>query len=260
MTELNPFKSDLLSSRAGVKHAFFSRHGGVSTGLLSSLNFSLSKGDTIENISQNRRRIADYYGHHSRLPLSAHQVHGRDVLVIEEAFDFFSPPKADGLITTTPNLVIGVQTADCIPLLLSDAQERIVGAIHVGWRGAYDRIIHEAIMKMIQLGSKVNNIYASIGPCIHQPHYEVDQSFFDRFVNNDINAKKFFNTLDKNDHYMFDLPGYAMQQLKSLGVLHYDQVPIDTYAHPDLYFSCRRAFHTGEPTYGCTLSTIMIES
>lgn len=260
MTGLVPFHSEKIISCPHVKHAFFSRQGGASTGLLSSLNFSLSKGDTQEAVYENRERIAAYYGDPSRLPLSAKQVHGRDVLVVEKPFDYFTPPEVDGLITKTPHLVIGVQTADCIPLLLFEPRERIAGAIHVGWKGAYLGIIREAISKMVELGARRESILASIGPCIHQESYEVDQVFFDKFMEQDKTAEIFFESSNQPQHYLFDLPGFAKMQLRQEGILSFDQVPVNTYTSPELFYSCRRAFHKGDATYGCTLATIMIES
>lgn len=260
MTNLSAFHSELLSTYPKVKHAFFSRQGGASTGLLSSLNFSLSKGDTIESIQENRRKVAAYYGDPSRLPLYAKQVHGCDVQIVERPFDFSALPEIDGLITKTPNLVIGVQTADCIPLILFEPQHRIAGAIHVGWKGAHLNIIHEAVAKMVAIGAQRKNIIASIGPCIHQESYEVDKNFFDKFIEKNKAADIFFEKSKNPSHFLFDLPGFAKMQLNQEGITLLDQVPINTYTSPELFYSCRRAFHKGETTYGCTLATIMIES
>lgn len=260
MQAINPFHSASLNRNTGIQHAFFSREGGASTGLLDSLNFSLSKGDSLEAIAYNRAQVAQYYGDASRLPQYANQVHGRDVLVIDEPFDFFSPPKVDGLITKTPNLVIGVQTADCIPLLLYEARAQIIGAIHVGWKGAYLDIIEEALCQIQKLGGEVQSVQAAIGPCIHQPNYEVDQSFHDKFLNKHAVAEQFFKPSTRTAHYLFDLPSYATWQLQGQNIASVDTLHIDTYDSPDRFYSCRRAFHKSEATYGCTLATIMLKS
>jgi YfiH family protein len=260
MQAINPFHSSALNKNTGIQHAFFSREGGASTGLLDSLNFSLSKGDTLEAITYNRAQVAQYYGDSTRLPQYAKQVHGRDVLVIHEPFDFFSPPEVDGLITKTPNLVIGVQTADCIPLLLYEARAQIIGAIHVGWKGAYLDIIEEALCQIQDLGGTVQNIQAAIGPCIHQSNYEVDQIFYDKFRIKHAAAQKFFKPSTRTSHYLFDLPSYATWQLQEGNVASVDTLAVDTYNFPDRFYSCRRAFHKSEATYGCTLATIMLKS
>lgn len=260
MQAINPSHSSSLNKNTGIQHAFFSREGGASSGLLDSLNFSLSKGDTLDAITYNRAQVAEYYGDSSRLPQYAKQVHGRDVLVIDKPLDFFSLPEVDGLITKTPNLVIGVQTADCIPLLLYEEPARIIGAIHVGWKGAYLDIVEEALNQIQKLGGKAQNIQAAIGPCIHQPNYEVDQAFHDRFLNKNKTAQQFFKPSSRTSHYLFDLPSYVTRQLYEKNVTSVDILPIDTYDSPDRFYSCRRAFHKSEATYGCTLATIMLKS
>lgn len=260
MQALNPSHSSALSKNARIQHAFFSREGGASSGLLHSLNFSLSKGDTLDAITYNRTQVAKYYGDPSRLPQYAKQVHGKDVLVIDKPLDFFSPPEVDGLITKTPNLVIGVQTADCIPLLLYEAHAQIIGAIHVGWKGAYLDIIEEAVNQMQNLGANAENIQAAIGPCIHQSNYEVDQAFHDKFLSKQAVAQQFFKPSARLSHYLFDLPRYVTQQLLEKNVSSIDILPIDTYDSPDRFYSCRRAFHKSEANYGCTLATIMLKS
>lgn len=241
-----------------IKHGFFTRNGGVSQGCFDSLNFAFSKGDTVANVAENRKRALSRLGTEDKKLLTMVQVHGNEVLVVkEEGWDFASldTPHADAIVTQNSNVVIGILTADCVPVLLYDDQTQTIAAIHAGWKGAKAGIIESTFHALEKLNVKPQDVKAAIGPCISQENYEVGPEVFDAFqgIYNDC-----FAPSNHSNHYMFNLPKLVHQQLLQQGVEKVENLGLDTYQQKKDFFSCRRASHRGEKSYGCMLSAISL--
>lgn len=239
---------------AGVAHGFFGRRGGVSTGDLAALNCGLGSNDDPALIAENRRRAAD-----AVLPGAAltglYQVHGDRCVTIDAASDLAARPEADALATRTPGILLGILTADCVPVLFADRDAGVVGAAHAGWKGAIAGVTDATLAAMEALGADRARIVAAIGPCIGRASYEVDDAFVARFLTDDPANERFF-AAGKPGHAMFDIAAYVAARLAAAGVATIAIGGQDTYAEADEYFSYRRACHKGENSYGRQLSVI----
>lgn len=238
----------------GIAHGFFGRRGGVSTGELASLNCGLGSGDDPALIAENRRRVAD-----AVLPglalTGAYQVHGNRCIIVDDKSDLTARPEADALATRTPGIVLGILTADCVPVLFADREAGVIGAAHAGWKGALAGITDATLAAMESLGADRVNIAAAIGPCIGRASYEVDDAFVERFTADDPANERFF-AAGNPGHAMFDIAAYVAARLAAAGVARIAIGGQDTYALQQDYFSYRRACHQGENSYGRQLSVI----
>ena len=250
--------SPLLSAVPGLRHAFFSREGGVSKGIYGSLNAGTGSHDDPESVSENRRRMAEQIGVLPQRFLTVHQTHSPDVIVATTPWQNGSRPKADAIVTRTEGLAIGATAADCGPILLVDASARVIGAAHAGWNGALTGILEAAIAAMEKLGAERGRIIAAIGPLIRQPSYEVGGEFVERFIEADAENALFFLPSVRTGHSMFDLAGYIRRRLETAGILMIDDIGVDTYADEN-FFSYRRSVHRKEPDYGRHVHAIVLE-
>lgn len=253
------FGSPLLSAIPGLRHAFFSREGGVSEGLYASLNGGLGSNDDPAHVTENRRRMAEQLGVPSAQLISVHQVHSPDVVVATGPWNGSPRPKADALVTRTEGLAISVTTADCGPILFVDPNARVIGAAHAGWKGALTGVLEATIDAMEKLGADRGGIVAAIGPLIRQSSYEVGQEFVERFIEADAENGVFFLPGARDGHAMFDLAGFIRMRLENAGVLMIDDLGLDTYAD-DRFFSYRRSVHRKEADYGRHVHAIALES
>jgi YfiH family protein len=251
--------SSLLSATPGLRHAFFTREGGVSGGLYASLNGGLGSNDDPARIAENRRRMAEQMGVAADRLISAHQIHSPDVVVASHPWQDGVRPRADAIVTRQVNLAIAVTTADCGPILLADAKARVIGAAHAGWKGALTGILESTIAAMERLGAERSGIVAAIGPLIRQQSYEVGGEFVGRFLDADAENAMFFVPSQREGHAMFDLAGFIRMRLENAGVLMIDDLGIDTYSD-ERCFSYRRSVHRKEPDYGRHLHAIALES
>lgn len=248
-------KSKLLGD---VPHGFLGRVGGVSMGIYAGLNCSLGSDDSREKVLENRRRAVAAIMPGAALA-RVYQIHSPDVVTVTGAIDQDNPPKADALVTDRPNILLAVQTADCVPVLFSDAETGVVGAAHSGWKGAFTGVNESTINAMEALGASRDRICCAIGPCIAQKSYEVDSNFFQRFVDADPVNEHFF--LDgKPAHYQFDIEGYVAARLAAAGITRVECMGEDTYSQPDRFFSYRRSCHLSEPGYGGQMALIGLGS
>lgn len=238
----------------GVPHGFFGRKGGVSSGDLASLNCGLGSGDDPALIAENRRRAAE-----AVLPGAAlaglYQVHGNRCVIVDENSDLGARPEADALATRTPGILLGILTADCVPVLFADAKAGVVGAAHAGWKGAIAGVTDATLDAMESLGAIRANIAAAIGPCIGRGSYEVDATFVNRFVTDDPANERFF-AAGKPGHAMFDIAAYVAARLAAAGVTRIAIGGQDTCAGEADYFSYRRACKRQENGYGRQISVI----
>jgi YfiH family protein len=250
--------SPLLSAIPGLRHAFFTREGGVSDGIYQSLNAGLGSQDDPANIAENRRRMAEQMAVTPEHFLSLHQTHSPDVVVASGPWEGASRPRADALVTRTEGLAIGVTAADCGPILFVDPTARVIGAAHAGWKGALTGVVESTIEAMEKLGADRSGIVAAIGPLIRQHSYEVGGEFVERFIEADAENASFFIPSAREGHAMFDLAGFIRMRLENAGVLMIDDLGVDTYAD-ERFFSYRRSVHRKEPDYGRHVHAIALE-
>jgi YfiH family protein len=251
-------ESPLLSAVPRLRHAFFSRQGGVSNGVYTTLNGGIGSNDDPANVNENRRRMAEQIGVTPERLLTAYQVHSPEVVVASGAWDMESRPRADAIVTRAQGLAIGITAADCGPILLVEPNARVIGAAHAGWKGALTGIVESAVDAMEKLGAERSAIVAAIGPLIRQQSYEVGSEFVERFIETDAESALFFLPAARERHAMFDLAGFIRRRLENAGVLLIDDIGIDTYSD-ERFFSYRRSVHRGEADYGRHIHAIALQ-
>lgn len=251
-----PVLTSPLLDLPGVRHAFFTRQGGVSEGIYAGLNVGLGSRDDPEAVRENRRRAAAHFG--ARGLVTAYQIHSPVAVVANGPWPD-GAPEADAVVSATPGLVCGALSADCAPVLLADAQARVVAAAHAGWKGALTGVVEAAIAQMEGLGARRDRLRAVVGPCIGPQSYEVGLEFLERFAALDPDCARHFGPAGSPEKRMFDLPGFVLGRLQAAGVERCEWLGRDTCAEPELFFSNRRAFKAGEPDYGRLLSAIALE-
>ncbi|HZZ32955.1 MAG TPA: peptidoglycan editing factor PgeF [Phenylobacterium sp.] len=251
-----PVLTSRLLEAPGVRHAFFTRRGGVSQGIYASLNVGLGSNDDPDAVRENRRRCATHFG--AGDIVTVYQTHSADALQAEGPWPG-EAPQADGLASATPGVVIGALAADCAPVLFVDPLARVVGAAHAGWRGALTGVVEATVARMEALGADRARLRAAVGPCIGPGSYEVGLEFLERFEAADRAYARYFSPAAAPDKRMFDLPAFVLGRLAAAGVGACEWVGHDTCAEADDFFSNRRAFKTREPDYGRLLSAITLE-
>jgi polyphenol oxidase len=249
-----------LAGLDGVQHRFFTRRGGVSAGLYSSLNCGYGSGDGPDNVRENRRRAAASFELAATELLTMHQIHSTDVLTVADR-RWTSPgaPKADAMVTDRPGLALGVLAADCAPVLLADARAGVIGAAHAGWKGALAGIVDATIAAMERLGARRERLQAAIGPCIGRESYEVGPEFPAPFLAQDDANAVFFGAAPRAGHFLFDLAGYLAHRLALAGVAA-SATGHDTLRASDDFFSYRRNTLEGVRDYGRGLSAIALKA
>jgi YfiH family protein len=247
----------------GIAHGFFTRNGGVSTGLYSSLNCGVGSKDNPDSVIENRARVANTFGVQPENLLTLHQIHSDKCIVVDEPYDAVNNrPQADAFATDKPGLMIGVLTADCGPVLFSGKSKDgkpIIGAAHAGWGGALKGVMENTIASMEKLGLDKSTLKAVLGPCIGPKTYEVSDSFRDPFILQDMKNARFFVPAERPGHLMFDLPAYCQRRLFLAGVPNIQIMERDTCAEADMFFSYRRSTHRSEADYGRQVSAILIK-
>ena len=248
-----------LNDLPGIRHAFFDRTGGVSTGLYTSLNCGFGSGDETDRVAENRARALAQLDVESSGLVTAYQVHSNRVAVADSLWPREAAPKVDAMATRTAGLALGILTADCVPVLLADAKAGVIGAAHAGWRGALDGVLDAVVMAMIDLGATAEHIVAGVGPAIGQRSYEVGPEFPQPFLTQTEANQDFFCPADRAGHFMFDIKGYVARRLSAAGIKSVQVLPCDTCAEDARFFSYRRSCQRGEPDYGRGLSVICLE-
>lgn len=237
-------------------HAFFTRKGGVSNGYYHSLNCSYFGLDNPQNIMENRRRAMTYLNFPLESLIIVKNVHSNKVVVVDDLSLEYHKLEADATVTKCKNVVLASDTADCPIILFSDEKAEVIGLAHAGWKGAKQGIIEATIDKMISLGSNHQNICATISPCITQENYEVSAEFYQDFISMENNNTTYFKSSTNTDYFMFDLLNYNKDKLLMHNLKSVTTIGIDTYSNEELFFSCRRSYHKGEPDFGCQLACI----
>jgi hypothetical protein len=237
-------------------HGFLGRRGGVSSGELAGLNVGYGSNDERSAIDENRRRAIAALLPDSELA-TVHQVHSAEVVHADRPWPQDQRPRADAMVTDRPNLLLGILTADCAPVLFADHRAVVVGAAHAGWRGALAGVTDSTIAAMERLGARRDDIHAAVGPCIGQPSYEVDEAFRQAFLDHESDNARFFVTGAAGKPH-FDLEAYVVHRLIAAGVGEVEALNLDTYSDADRFYSYRRSTHSGEADYGRQLSAIAI--
>ncbi len=252
-------QSAALAGLPGLRHAFFTRAGGVSVGLYAGLNCGFGSGDSREKVAENRRLAAAALGLAPERLLTLYQTHSPDVMVVDSSWAQEEAPRADAMVTATRGLALGILTADCGPLLLADAVAGVIGAAHAGWKGALTGVLESTLQAMESLGASRTRIHAALGPCIARDSYEVGPDFPAPFLEQDPGNARFFAPKEAGGRPYFDLGGYIAARLSAAGLESVDRLAQDTYAEEARFFSYRRATHRGESDYGRGLSAICLE-
>jgi hypothetical protein len=251
-------QASLLATVPRIRHAFFTRSGGVSLGVYASLNGGVGSNDAPDKVAENRARMAAALGVSADRLLTPYQIHSPDVVVADEPWARENRPRADAVVTRVRGLAIGVSTADCGPLLLADSEAGVIGAAHAGWRGALTGVIEATIDAMERLGADRSRIAAALGPTIRQPNYEVGPEFVERFLAADPANSRYFTQSQRAGHAMFDLTGYIADRVQRAGIEQFEDLGLCTYAEPDRFFSYRRTTRSGEPDYGRHINAIAL--
>jgi YfiH family protein len=258
MIRPRPLTHGLLEAMPRIRHGFFTREGGVSSGIYKSLNCGVGSRDDRALVFKNRARAAAALGVAAGRLATPYQVHGNNAVVVDTVWATGEGPKADAVVTDRPGVAIGIGTADCGPVLFADAEARVIGAAHAGWKGALAGILESTIAAMESLGARRSHMVAVLGPMISQKNYEVGPEVIAAFAAADPDSRRFVAPAPRPDHGHLDVPGFIIARLHAAGVAAAD-LGLCTYADPERFFSYRRATHRGEPDYGRMLAAIVME-
>ncbi len=250
-------QSTELAAITAIQHGFFTKNGGVSTGVYDSLNCSPSSDDKLESVLENRRRVMEALSAEDTKLYGLHQIHSTKVYTINKEMPNEKYRKGDAMVTNERGIFLSVLGADCTPILFSNENGSVVGAAHAGWKGAVTGIVESVVEKMCELGAKREEITACIGPTIHQTSYEVQQDFIDQLTELSTIPSALF-LQEKQDKFYFDLPNYLLEQCKHSKIMAED-IGLDTYQLKDEFFSYRRNTHEGLTDYGRQISVIGIK-
>lgn len=245
----------LTSDALPVRHGFFTRRGGASSGIFAGLNCGVGSSDQAEIVEINRARVVAALDLAPGQLVSLHQVHSAEVVRVDGPLP--GRLRADAMVSAVPGIGLGILTADCQPVLFCDPLSGVIGAAHAGWRGARDGVLEATLAAMIELGARPESTRAVIGPTISQRAYEVGQEFFDSFRDDDPASVRFFAN-GAPGKYHFDLPGYGLARLRAAGIGQAEWTGHCTYSDAGRFFSYRRSTHAGEQDYGRLISVIRL--
>jgi polyphenol oxidase len=241
-----------------LRHGFFTREGGVSSGIFATLNCSLGSGDDVTKVAENQRVALAQLGLGPDRLVTCYQVHGAEVVVVDQPWQYADRPRADAMITRQKGVALGILTADCAPVLFADDKAGIVAAAHAGWRGALGGVVEATVAAMLRAGASATRLRAAVGPCIGFNSYEVGPEFPAPFLAQSPENAAFFRAAPRDRHHLFDLAGYVRARLAAAGVQHIDASGGDTAAEPARFFSYRRTCLAGERQFGHGLSAICL--
>ncbi|MFA3918997.1 peptidoglycan editing factor PgeF [Ruegeria hyattellae] len=238
-----------------IRHGFFTRRGGASSGVFTGLNCGTGSSDQREAVAINRQRVAQALDVDETHLVGVHQIHSLDVMTVDAPLT--DKPKADAVVTATQGLALSILTADCQPVLFADAEAGVIGAAHAGWRGALAGVLEATLDAMENLGAQRSRVAAVIGPSISQRAYEVGPELFDEFMLDDPDNARFFAN-GQGDRMQFDLPSFGLHRLRRAGVGHAEWTRHCTYSDADRFYSFRRSTHAKEADYGRLISAIRL--
>ena len=246
-----------LNKIKNLKHCFFSRKNGFSSGLYESLNCGLGSNDKKINIIKNLEFVSNKIGCKQESLITLNQEHTDQVVLFKNKNDVKNKLTGDAMVTTVKNVGIGILTADCAPILFYDPNKKIIGCAHSGWKGALNGIIENTVKKFNELKSNAHDLVAVVGPCLSKDSYEVKNDFINKFVSNDKKNLDFFEK-KSSTHYNFDLRGFINNKLRNLGIKNIDNIEMDTFSEREFFYSYRRSCHNNENDYGRCISVILM--
>jgi polyphenol oxidase len=246
-------------TRAGLRHAFFTRQGGVSTGIYASLNGGVGSRDAPAAVAENRARMAGVVGVKPERFLVPFQIHSAEAVVVSTPWPADARPRVDGIVTATPGLALGVTGADCGMILFADTRAGVIGAAHAGWGGALNGVLEATLVAMEKTGARRADTLTALGPMIGPQSYEVGPEYRARFLAASAEHTRFFTRSVKPEHFMFDLPGFIEMRLERAGVAGFENLGLDTYADDTRFFSYRRSVHRKEADYGRLVAALALE-
>jgi len=248
--------SKKLSEFKNIKHCFFSKNGGVSKNIYSSLNCGLGSNDNKKNVLNNISIVSKQIGVEDNNLFLMNQTHSNKVVTINENNKNNQRINADALITKIKNIGISVLTADCVPILIYEEINQIIACVHAGWKGAVNGVLENTLNQITGM-NKNNKIYVAIGPCIGLKNYDVGREFYDEFIQNDKENEIFFLS-NKNNKFLFDLRKYINFKLTKFDIKYIENIDLDTYAEKEKFFSFRRSKQLAEKDYGRCISVISL--
>jgi len=251
------FFSKKLEKFKNLKHCFFSRKNGFSNGYYKSLNCGLGSKDKKENVLNNLEFVAKKITCSKESLITLNQRHTNQVIHFDNNKSVKNKLTGDAIVSEVKNIGIGILTADCAPIFFYDPKKKIIGCAHAGWKGALKGVIRNTVKKFNELKSNNNDLIAAVGPCISKKNYEVKADFFEKFILQDKNNKKFFDIVN-NEKYFFDLRGFINKELSSLNIKNIENIEMDTYSEKEFFYSYRRSCFDREQDYGRCISVILM--
>ncbi len=251
------FFSKKLKKFENLEHCFFSRKNGVSKGIYKSLNCGLGSKDDEKNVIRNINIVCQKLNYKKKTIITLNQTHSNKVVCFNNREEVKDKMTGDAIVTKLKNTGIGVLTADCVPILFFDFKKKIIGCVHVGWKGALNEIIENTIDKFFKLNSNARDLVAAIGPCINHRHYEVDNDFYKKFLAQSKNNGRFF-IMSNDKKYFFNIRSYINAKLIGLGIKNIDHIKMDTFSDKENFFSYRRSKKNDEKDYGRCISVIIM--
>ena len=250
------FFSKKFETFKNIKHCFFSKNGGVSQGIYKSLNCGLGSEDKKKNVLNNLNIVSNKMGVNIENLFTMNQTHSNKVVVIDDTNKHIQRVNWDALVTSQKNLTISVLTADCVPVLIYDEVNKIIGSVHAGWKGAAGGIIENTLNEFFKI-NKNGKINVAIGPCIGVGNYEVGREFYSKFIQLSKKNNNFFIET-KNNKFFFNLRKYINSKFEDLRVNHVENIDFDTFSENKKFFSFRRSRQVGEKDYGRCISVISL--
>ncbi len=257
MSALSIKFASVFDGHSAISHGFFTKQGGVSTGIYESLNTGQGSDDSPSHVQENRSRVAGAISTTGACLISCYQCHSTDVIITDKPWEIDTRPKADAIVTKTPGLAISALAADCAPVLFYEPRAQIIAAAHAGWRGALAGVTDKTIEAMVSIGANRAHIIAAVGPCISMNNYEVGPDFVAEFISANLGNAKFF-TRGASDRSYFDLKAYLVQRLRRAKIGAATALPDCTYGQSDEFFSYRYNTHQKISGYGRNISVIML--
>ena len=251
------FISKKLQKFENLKHCFFSRKNGFSSGHYESLNCGIGSGDKKENVLKNLNFVSQKIGCKNELLITLNQTHSNKVVYFEDESSIKNKLAGDAIVTKIKNVGIGILTADCAPILLYDPQKKIIGCIHSGWRGALNGVVKNTIKKFKELDSNIDNLFVIVGPCIRKENYEVKINFYEKFTNQNPQYEDFFKKIS-DGKYIFDLRGFINKKISDLNIQNIENIKMDTFTAQETFYSYRRSLFNNEKDYGRCISVILM--
>jgi len=251
------FFSKKLKKFENLKHCFFSRKNGFSSGHYKSLNCGLGSNDKKENVYKNLEYVSKKIGCTKKSLITLNQIHSNEVIHFNNASQIQNKLTGDAIVCEVKNVGISILAADCAPILIYDPNKKIIGCIHSGWKGALNGVIENTLKKFNELNSSNNNLIAVVGPCLSKKNYEVKIEFFEKFVSKDKKNTLFFEKTI-NNKYFFDLRAFINAKISNLNIKNIENIEMDTFSQKEFFYSYRRSCHNKEKDYGRCISVILM--